>query len=268
MLYKREINTTFKGYPSITADVNAIVAESGVKNGFCIVSVPHATAGLCITSFWDKRGLDDLVHEIDRNIPARVNYKSQISPYDASGHVKSAMMGTSKTLIIKDGKLILGSSQGLVFMEFDGPRPREFYVEIIPTASMYLAKRGVNTVYMGMHDITAEVREEIAKSGVKNGICHVSMLHSTAGLVVCAKDEASKKDVMADIERMVPTRADFSHRETASDAGGHVKTALTESQISFIVEDRKLLIGEEQAIVFAEYDGPRPRSYYVGVTEG
>ena len=111
---------------------------------------------------------------------------------------------------------------------------------------------------MGMHDITAEVREEIAKSGVKNGICHVSMLHSTAGLVVCAKDEASKKDVMADIERMVPTRADFSHRETASDAGGHVKTALTESQISFIVEDRKLLIGEEQAIVFAELTDPVP----------
>ena len=133
MLYKRELTTTFKGYPSIIAEVNQLVAESGVKNGLCIVSVPHTTAGLCITSFWDKRGLDDLNNEIDRNIPTRVSYKHQDSPYDASGHVKSAMMGSSKTLIIKDGKLVLGSSQGLVFMEFDGPRKREFYVQILET---------------------------------------------------------------------------------------------------------------------------------------
>ncbi|MGI5888129.1 MAG: secondary thiamine-phosphate synthase enzyme YjbQ [Oscillospiraceae bacterium] len=133
---------------------------------------------------------------------------------------------------------------------------------------MYLAKRSVQTEYMGMHDITAAVREELEKSGVKNGVLHVSMLHSTAGLVVCAKDDASRKDVMNSIERMVPTRVDFKHRETASDAGGHVKTALTNSQISFIVEDGKLVLGPEQAIVFAEFDGPRPRSFYVSVLEG
>ena len=133
---------------------------------------------------------------------------------------------------------------------------------------MYLAKRNVSTVYMGMHDVTAAVREEVANSGVQNGVCHVSMLHSTAGLIVCSKDEAAMRDIMSDIERMVPTRVDFSHRETASDAGGHVKTALTNSQISFIVEDGELVLGDEQAIVFAEYDGPRPRSFFVGVTEG
>ena len=70
---------------------------------------------------------------------------------------------------------------------------------------------------------------------------------------------------MADIERMVPTRVDFKHRETASDAGGHVKTAITNSQISAIVEEGELMLGQEQAIVFAEFDGPRPRSYYVCV---
>ena len=130
---------------------------------------------------------------------------------------------------------------------------------------MYLKKINLQTTYMGMHDLTDEVRAVIAESKIKNGICHVSMLHSTAGLVVSAKDEAARRDIMADIERMVPTRVDFKHRETASDAGGHVKTAITNSQISAIVEGGELILRQEQAIVFAEFDGPRPRSYYVCV---
>ena len=86
--------------------------ESGVQEGLCVICIPHTTAGLTITSFWDPRGLDDLLDEIDRNIPTRVSYKHQDSPYDASGHVKSAMIGSSASLIISGGKLILGSSQG------------------------------------------------------------------------------------------------------------------------------------------------------------
>ena len=264
MFYKRELKTQFRSCASLTADVNELVAQSGVKEGLCLVSVPHTTAGLAITSFWDPRGLADLMDEIDRNIPTRVSYKHQDSPYDASGHVKSAMMGTSATLIIHDGKLVLGSSQGLVFVEFDGPRPREFYVQIIEKP-LTLEKLNVPTVYMGMHDLTEHVQNVVTKSGVQNGICHISMLHSTAGLVVAPKDPEAAKDVMEDIERMVPTRVDFKHRETASDAGGHVKTALTDSQITLAIVDGKLDLGEEQAVTFAEFDGPRPRSYYVAV---
>ena len=118
---------------------------------------------------------------------------------------------------------------------------------------------------MGMHDITAAVADTVAKSGVKSGLCHVSMLHSTAGLLVCPKDPDALGDIMGDVERMGPTRGDFKHRETASDAGGHVKTAFAGSQLSFAVVDGRLLLGEEQAIVFAEFDGPRPRSFTVGV---
>ena len=105
----------------------------------------------------------------------------------------------------------------------------------------------------------------VEKSVVINGVCHISVLHSTAGLVIAPKDEPSRIDVMEDIERMVPTRVDFKHRETASDAGGHVKTALTGTQITVPVIDGKLALGDEQAIVFAEYDGPRPRNCFVAV---
>ena len=73
---------------------------------------------------------------------------------------------------------------------------------------------------------------------------------------------------MEDIEQLVPTRADFKHRETAADAGGHVKTAITDSQLSLVIEDGELALGEGQAVVFAEYDGPRPRTFYVGVIHG
>ena len=149
-------------------------------------------------------------------------------------------------------------------MEHDGPRPREFYVEIIEKP-VKLTKLSVPTVYMGMHDITGDVQKAVADSGVQEGMCHISVLHSTAGLVIAPRDEAARKDVMEDIERMVPTRVDFKHRETASDAGGHVKTSLTGTQISLPVQGGKLVLGPEQAIVFAEFDGPRPRNCFVGV---
>jgi secondary thiamine-phosphate synthase enzyme len=130
---------------------------------------------------------------------------------------------------------------------------------------MYTSKLSIETVYMGMHDITAPVADAVKKGGAVNGICHISMLHSTAGLMICAKSAVAQADIMREIEMAVPTRVDFKHRETASDAGGHVKTAFAGSQISLPLQDGRLLLGEEQAVVFAEFDGPRPRNIIVTV---
>ena len=116
-----------------------------------------------------------------------------------------------------------------------------------------------------MVDLTDDIKNTVAESGVTDGICHISQIHSTAGILLCAKDDLLRKDIMDEIERMVPTRADFKHQETASDAGGHVKTAITDSQISIPVKNGVLQIDDNQAVVFAEFDGPRPRTYYVGV---
>ncbi len=267
MFYQKNLKTEFRSCTSVTADVMHMITDSGVQDGLCLISIPAATAGLAITSFWDTRGLADMLDEIDRNVPTRVSYKYQESPYAASGHVKSALMGSSASLIIRNGKPLLGSSQGLVFVEFDGPRPREICVQIIEKPICRLDKKQLSTTYMGMHDLTEEIQKTVSQSGVKNGLCHISMLHSTAGLLLTSNNSVTQKDVMADIERMVPTRVDFKHRETASDAGGHVKTGLTGSQISLPVENGRLVLGNDQAVVFAEYDGPRPRSYYIAVYE-
>ena len=267
MHFVRTIQTSFRGYPSITAELNDLVATSGVQEGVCLVTLEDHTTALGITSFWDPRGLDDLLDEIDRNFPSKVYFQNQESPFDASGRIKSAVVGSSALLLIEGGQLVLGSSQGLVLLEFDGPRERTYRVDIIKRP-VIIKRAKLSTEFMGMHDLTGEIGEMIRESGVAEGVCHISVLHSTAGILLCEKNEAARVDVMEDIERMVPTRADFKHRETASDAGGHVKTAITDSQLTLTIADGKLLIGPEQAVVFAEYDGPRPRTYVVGILAG
>ena len=113
---------------NLTDDIKQFVAESGE----CIVFNPHTTAGLTITSFWDPAGFEDLQDEICRLIPTRIDFKHQHdTPTDAAGHVKCSLLGVSIPLIIDGGKLVLGGSQGIFFLEFDGPRKRKYYVKLI-----------------------------------------------------------------------------------------------------------------------------------------
>jgi secondary thiamine-phosphate synthase enzyme len=116
----------------ITQQVQEAVAKSGVERGLCTVFIPHTTAALTITSFWDPRGLEDIQDEVNRLIPTRIDFRHQHdTPQDAAGHVKSAVMGITLALIVDESKVLLGHSQGIYFLEFDGPRNREFFVKII-----------------------------------------------------------------------------------------------------------------------------------------
>jgi secondary thiamine-phosphate synthase enzyme len=110
----------------------AVVEESKIQNGNCTVFTPHTTAGLIITSFWDPLGLEDFQDEMSRLIPTKVDFKHQHdTPTDAAGHIKSAITGVSQQLIIYEGRLMLGHSQGIYFAEFDGPRKIQFFVNIV-----------------------------------------------------------------------------------------------------------------------------------------
>ncbi len=132
MFKKFNIETKFNDVINITEDVKAAVSESGVKEGLCVVYNPHTTASLAVTSFWDPAGFEDLQDEICRLIPTRVDFKHQHdTPQDAAGHVKSAIVGITQTFIIHEGKLVLGGSQGIFFLEFDGPRKRSFIVKTL-----------------------------------------------------------------------------------------------------------------------------------------
>ena len=129
---KISLRTEFEGMHDVTDKVQEAVAKSGIKEGFCIIQCNHTTASLIVTSFWDKRGHVDFMEEIDKLIPTRYDYRHQFdTPTDAAGHIKSAVCGTTISLIVTGGKALLGSSQGVLFAEFDGPRDRQFFVKVI-----------------------------------------------------------------------------------------------------------------------------------------
>lgn len=131
MLANFKITTKYNDVYDITAEVKKTVEESGVQEGICLVYNPHSTAGLTVFSPWDPAGFADLDDEIRRLIPTRVDFKHQHdTPQDAAGHVKSALLGVAQTFIVHQGKLLIGGSQAIYFLEFDGPRNREFYVKV------------------------------------------------------------------------------------------------------------------------------------------
>ena len=133
MLKKISIRTA-KGESlvDVTSQIENVVTESGVTEGACLVFVPHTTAGLTINSGLDEKTLKDIVDELKRFVPSRVDFHHQYdTPADAAGHIKAVLVGNSLDLIITDGELLLGHSQSVLFCEFDGPRNRNFFVRIL-----------------------------------------------------------------------------------------------------------------------------------------
>jgi secondary thiamine-phosphate synthase enzyme len=116
----------------ITNEVQAAITNSGVKEGICLIFCPHTTAGLTINSYLDPDTLVDLQHEIDRLVPTRTDFKHIFdTPSDAAGHIKASLSGIHLTVIIHEGQIVLGHSQGLLFWEYDGPRSRRVHLKII-----------------------------------------------------------------------------------------------------------------------------------------
>jgi secondary thiamine-phosphate synthase enzyme len=116
----------------VTAQVKALVAESGVQEGLCVLFVPHTTAAITLNSALDPATATDIIADVRRLVPTRVDFVHQYdTPADAAGHIKAALVGHSVTLIIAGGKLTLGSSQFVLFYEFDGPRARRVQVKIL-----------------------------------------------------------------------------------------------------------------------------------------
>ena len=114
----------------VTAEVQAIVTDSGVESGVCVVFVPHTTAGVTINENADPDVTRDILHALDCAVPWRGDYRH--TEGNAAAHVKASMMGSSCTVLIRGGRLVLGTWQGIYFCEFDGPRQRKVHVQIVP----------------------------------------------------------------------------------------------------------------------------------------
>ena len=116
----------------ITGLVREAVRAAGVTTGLCAVIVPHTTAGVTVNSALDPTTLQDIVDDLRRLVPTRVDFRHQYdTPADAAGHIKAALVGHSILLVVEDGDLRLGGSQSILFCEFDGPRERRVEVKVI-----------------------------------------------------------------------------------------------------------------------------------------
>ena len=112
----------------ITAEIQKIVQESGVKEGLCTLFVPHTTAALTINENDDPTVKEDILKEFNKVIPFNDQY--QHLEGNSAAHIKSSLMGFSETVLIEKGRLKLGTWQGICFCEFDGPRTREIWIRI------------------------------------------------------------------------------------------------------------------------------------------
>lgn len=113
----------------ITAQVQRLVTQSGIREGICLIWVPHTTAGLTINENADPTVQSDLLRTLDRLVPWRDGYEH--GEGNAAAHVKSSLVGVSHTVPIVGGRLRLGTWQGIYFAEFDGPRSRQVWVKVI-----------------------------------------------------------------------------------------------------------------------------------------
>lgn len=128
-MYKKEIKTEKEGLYNITPYVEEAIKLSGVKNGICVVFCPHTTAGITINENADDDVQRDVIFALKKVFPRFPEFRHDEGNSD--GHVKSSVIGASETLIIEDGKPVLGRWQDVYFAEFDPPRTRNFYIKVI-----------------------------------------------------------------------------------------------------------------------------------------
>ena len=113
-------------------------------------------------------------------------------------------------------------------------------------------------------DITSRVRAAVTRSKVREGLCVVAGLHTTAGVFINENaDSDVQRDLIAHLGKLVPRDEGFHHAEGNADA--HIKSVLTGNDVTIPVRDGELVLGTWQAIYFADYDGPRERHATVTV---
>jgi len=128
MITEIEVRTRARNeFQDITSQVQQAVARSGVQEGVCHLFVPHTTAAMTLNENWapDVRG--DLVRAVTALIPD-VPYRH--SEGNSPAHLMSTLVGASETLLVRGGRPVLGSWQGVYLAEFDGPRRRRVLLRI------------------------------------------------------------------------------------------------------------------------------------------
>jgi secondary thiamine-phosphate synthase enzyme len=113
----------------ITGQIESAVGETGIRNGDVIVFCPHTTAGITINENADPSVTHDILMTLDELLPqSRPGYRH--SEGNSDSHCKSSLVGCSEQVLIEQGRLSLGTWQGIYFCEFDGARSRRVVVQV------------------------------------------------------------------------------------------------------------------------------------------
>lgn len=116
-------------FVDLTAEVERLVAASGIKDGLCVVAVPHTTAGVTVNENADPDVRADLAMALRKIVPDDLPYAH--GEGNSPAHIRASLAGSSATLMVEGGRLRLGTWQGVFFCEFDGPRTRQAWVQVI-----------------------------------------------------------------------------------------------------------------------------------------
>ena len=129
---QRELNVKTRAHSDlheITDEVQALVSTSKISSGICYVYVPHTTAGVTINENADPDVKSDMLQALEKAVPWKQTFYRH-GEGNSAAHVKASMMGFSATVFVENGKLQLGTWQGIYLCEFDGPRSRKVWVRV------------------------------------------------------------------------------------------------------------------------------------------
>jgi len=133
MTFEYELSTPRESLYNITNQVKESVSKSAVKNGIAVVFCVHTTAGITINENADPDVIHDIILGLRNVYPELPGFRH--GEGNSTAHLKASTIGNSETLIIKDGRIILGTWQGIFFCEFDPPRNRKFFVKVLGEAN-------------------------------------------------------------------------------------------------------------------------------------
>jgi secondary thiamine-phosphate synthase enzyme len=116
-------------FTDLTSKIQDSVQSIGIKNGICVVYVPHTTAGVTINENADPSVKKDFLMTLKKIVPDSLSYTH--AEGNSPSHIKAGLVGSSVEVIIQNRRLALGTWQGIFFCEFDGPRQRQIYLQIL-----------------------------------------------------------------------------------------------------------------------------------------
>jgi len=133
-LYRISVRTRGRvDFQDITGTVSETIKSSGMQSGICHIFVPHTTAGVTINEHADPSVVEDIMAQLDKMVPQHGGYRHLEG--NSPAHIKASLVGSSQTLFVDEGRLVLGTWQGVFLCEFDGPRNRSLLIKIIPDST-------------------------------------------------------------------------------------------------------------------------------------